>query len=509
MNNKRGGIGILGTKLLEKFREKKKDVPPEESIESVWAKKYESGNNAHGDNRPEGLADNKADSKDESQNQAKKDYRDIVIGFDFGTASTKVVIQDTTLRHALAVPLRRALAVPFSLPARSINEYLLPTKVFRASNGSYTLEPQDKAFHDLKIRFMDNAINGAVGDEYVNAAVPCAAYIALVLQDVKKWFLTSQGDIYRNSEINWWLNVGMPSKSYDETPVKKAFLQIARVGWLLSSHSESVSDALVRQALSRTNAPASGLNEQINVYPEVAAEVTGYARSDARQAGLHLMVDVGAGTLDVSTFILSNDEGEDIYSFLEVDVTRQGTFYLHKFRLEQLFKAISNHFDALDMTKPIPGTCGQMLPPNDDLTAIDDDFMIDCVGTVNGAVVRTKGGRAPDEEQFDRKGPKPLPVFLCGGGSQVGLYQRLISTSHARISRNYNVGEYAVRHLPMPQAFQESGVEAKDFHRLAVAYGLSFTILDLGRVIPPSEIEDIPMRPIATDIPEMVTKDQV
>jgi len=503
MKNKRGGIGILGMKLLEKFREKNETEPPEESIESVWAKKHESGKNVSSDNHSEERTGNKAGSKDEPQNQEKKDHRDIVIGFDFGTATTKVVIQDTTLR--------RALAVPFSLPARSINEYLLPTKVFRASNGTFTLEPQDKAFHDLKITFMDSAVNGAIGDEYVNAAVPCAAYIALVLQYAKKWFLTSQADIYRNSEINWWLNVGMPSKSYDETPVKKAFLQIARVGWLLSSHYVSVSDALVRQALPRTNAPASGrLNEQINVYPEVAAEVTGYARSDARQAGLHLMVDVGAGTLDVSTFILFSDEGEDVYSFLEVDVTRQGTFYLHKFRLEQLFKAMNSKFDALDMTKPIPDACGQMLPPNDDLTAIDDDFMIDCVGTVNGAVVRTKGGRAQNEEQFDRQTPKPLPVFLCGGGSQVGLYQRLISTSHARMKRNgYFVGEYAVRNLPMPEAFQENGVEAKDFHRLAVAYGLSFTILDLGRVIPPSEIKNIPMRPIVSEIPEMVTKDQV
>lgn len=61
----------------------------------------------------------------------------------------------------------------------------------------------------------------------------------------------------------------------------------------------------------------------------------------------------------------------------------------------------------------------------------------------------------------------------------------------------------------MPQAFQENGLAAKDFHRLAVAYGLSFSILDLGRVIPPSEIEDILMSPFVSEIPEMLTKDQV
>lgn len=502
MKNKRGGIGLLGMKLLEKFREKKPTESPEEKIESVWAKKLDTDGKTPGDKHPAERSEN-ISVYENSKTQPKNDRRDIVIGFDFGTSSTKVVVQDASLR--------RALAVPFPSRARSLDQYLLPTKVHRSSNGSFTLDPPGEAIHDLKIRLMESAAKGIGSDEFMNAAVPCAAYVALVLRDVKKWFLTSQREIYRNSDITWWLNLGMPSRSYDETPVKKAFLQIARVGWLLSSQTGPISAALVREALSRMSGPVSGhLNDQINVYPEVAAEVTGYARSDARHPGLHLMVDVGASTLDVSTFILFENEGEDNYSFLEVDVTKQGTFYLHKFRVEELIKAINRQFDALDLTKPIPGTCDQMLPSKNELTNIDDEFTRECMGTINGAVAKTKRGRAQHEEQFDLKNPEPLPVFLCGGGSQVQLYQRLIKAAHARMKPNgYSVGEYSLRHLPMPQAFQESGLEAKDFHRLAVAYGLSFSIVNLGHVIPPSEIENIPFTPVVKEIPEMVTKDLV
>jgi hypothetical protein len=46
------------------------------------------------------------------------------------------------------------------------------------------------------------------------------------------------------------------------------------------------------------------------------------------------------------------------------------------------------------------------------------------------------------------------------------------------------------------------------FRRLAVAYGLSFDRFQMGEIMPPGDISDVP-RPSKKGLPRMVTKDGV
>ena len=52
------------------------------------------------------------------------------------------------------------------------------------------------------------------------------------------------------------------------------------------------------------------------IIPEIAAGAVGYALSDLRREGLHVMVDIGASTVDVCSFLLHEKEGNDRYSLL-------------------------------------------------------------------------------------------------------------------------------------------------------------------------------------------------
>lgn len=74
----------------------------------------------------------------------------------------------------------------------------------------------------------------------------------------------------------------------------------------------------------------------IEVVPEVAAQAVGYARSTLRDPGLHLLVDVGATTLDICGFILHQAEGRDRYELLTTTVERLGALELHRERLGAL-----------------------------------------------------------------------------------------------------------------------------------------------------------------------------
>ncbi len=65
--------------------------------------------------------------------QAKpKEKRDLVIGFDFGTACTKVVIRDPSIRLAHAIPL--------SDEADSLRKYLLPSEIHFSKKEGFTLQ---------------------------------------------------------------------------------------------------------------------------------------------------------------------------------------------------------------------------------------------------------------------------------------------------------------------------------------------------------------------------------
>ncbi len=71
----------------------------------------------------------------------------------------------------------------------------------------------------------------------------------------------------------------------------------------------------------------------INVIPEIVAEVIGYAHSDQRNQGLHLMIDVGAGRIILLSFNLGKNEDGDKYSIFSGDVRLLGAFELYKYRI--------------------------------------------------------------------------------------------------------------------------------------------------------------------------------
>lgn len=199
-----------------------------------------------------------------------------------------------------------------------------------------------------------------------------------------------------------------------------AFRQVALAAWALSVQSGRLSlrDASEADLACRGENFNPGIaQEWIQAYPEIAAEVTGYGRSHARRNGLHLMIDVGAGTLDVSTFLMHADEESDLVSFLCAAVARLGTCSLRDFRAEQLCAAITKRARGADMSLPLEESVDYLLK----LTAkeksdIDNRFGDLCREIWRKLLLATKEERAPRESQFIDM--EELPIFLCGGGSQ-------------------------------------------------------------------------------------------
>jgi hypothetical protein len=77
---------------------------------------------------------------------------------------------------------------------------------------------------------------------------------------------------------------------------------------------------------------------------------------------------------------------------------------------------------------------------------------------------------------------QPLPTFLGGGGAEDPAYQGRLKKVSKDITNKVQKG-LAINKLPMPERLQMPGLSANHFHRLAVAYGLTHDVVNLGDFI--------------------------
>ncbi|MBK7660136.1 MAG: hypothetical protein IPJ28_13780 [Betaproteobacteria bacterium] len=88
-----------------------------------------------------------------------------------------------------------------------------------------------------------------------------------------------------------------------------------------------------------------------------------------------------------------------------------------------------------------------------------------------------------------------LPCFLTGGGAASEIYQRAVSQAN-RASR----GGFQMIDMPLPS--NSSGIDISAFHRMSVAYGLTFDRDSLGTIIPSKDIENF----LASDAYRMIER---
>lgn len=358
--------------------------------------------------------------------------RQLVIGLDFGTAYTKVVIGETT----------KAYAVPFPEYVDKDNPYLLPGVLSLDKRGHAHLgrRPDARTYTDLKMRLLDRDMS----DETI---VLITIFIARVLQEVRIWFLTSHAGAYGGMRLDWCVNVGLPTSQYHDEKLKHFYRDIVKAAWLASVKPEPVTVSLVEDCFA--DSTASLKDEDIGLFPEFVAQVNSYVKSPMRQSDLHLLVDVGAGTVDVAVFVVHENDQGDLFPIFSKSVSKRGVQYLpNEPQGQKIFSELLRRQIKTDI-----------------------DFV--------------RNGKYP--EYWDPARANVLPFFLCGGGAYVDFYEaiadRMVNKSFPCALRKLE--------LPVPQRLVAQEVRAAEYHRLSVAYGLSFDAFDIGQIVPEHEIEEV------------------
>lgn len=460
---------------------------------------------------------------------------DLVIGLDFGTLSTRVIVRSPY------VGAGRAFPVSWPVASDSPPQFL-PVGLCGDPSSKLTLAKdwRNPADRNLKTDLMDHP-------NCRHARARAAAYLGMTLREARGYVLDTQYEAYGQYRLRWAVNVGIPSAGYDDEEVRGAFLCVARAAWSLSRCSQpmtlSAAMAGLQAAENTETIDADPDLAGIEVVPEIAALVAGYARSHHRRQGLHVMMDVGASTIDICGFGLQDSDGDDQYFLHTALVRRLGIHELHRRRMEKI-----------DLSSPQPSLrVPQSLDPFSEVSAagtdyvedledslrneldlIDEGYVEECTGALMSVIRQLRGRRDPNSQTWKTG----LPLFRAGGGGRHWLITLAVGKADDRLSTMRPAKGIRAEPLPTLEALADARSSLRDqsskdgrqekgrdhrgealgradqsssehiAERLGVAFGLSFDSSGIGQITPPSEIEDVPPKSRSKPT-EYVSKDQV
>lgn len=398
-------------------------------------------------------------------------HKQLVIGLDFGTAYTKVVVGEERVRYA----------IPFFSEEGSEPNYLLPSTFWVNDDGSCSLENKTgKQIADLKMRLIK-------GDFSNKAQINICAYLSMVIRHIRAYILTRKQNIYGSNYIDWLINIGLPTDSFHNAKLSETYQKIVRAAWNISTLDKNITLDTVRTALDVNldddfQKGESIHQELITPFPEFVAQITGYVRSPLRQSDMHLFIDVGAGTLDVTIFNVHEDDGEDVYPIFAKAVELLGTRFLVKNRLEQTEIQETGELDSFHNVPNKKRFAELLSIDNKQLFELDRPLRAKVNKVLTDLLTYTKNKRYPNSPKWQ----SGIPLFLCGGGSKCDFYQELLL-------KNNKISNYLIREnkLPKPENLEAPGLDSINYDRLLVAYGLSYDPFDIGEITKENDIKNI------------------
>ena len=443
---------------------------------------------------------------------------ELVIGLDFGTSASKVVIQAPEIQGS------PSYAVNFGEFSHASMPYLLPTTLSVTPSGRCVLGPLDGAslIKDIKVKLfsvgehLNSSRSPAVQEQ--SGETEAVAYLALLLRHARGWFLDEKRDVVGHfRRLRWSVNLGVPSPCIEDNEENQCFQRVGKAAWMLSVlPHEQITLSRANRELKHVEDPEywetdDALECDFDIIPEIAGGAVGYALSEFRRAGLHLMVDVGASTVDVCSFMLHGREGSDRYDLLTADVQRLGTIELHDERIRALklvYERQAEHLrDNHDPLAPIAKDIEPYLVSRNELLSAGDRAEADLKKRFRRMLQRViweaKVRRDPNAPVW-RNGR--LPILLIGGGSKLHLFHSAVEEVGAWL-RSYTGNDGAIiLPVPVPDSLIDKPGE---YHRFAVAWGLSHRAMDIGSITSADDTPDIEPPPPNAWRSKYISKDEV
>ena len=225
----------------------------------------------------------------------------VVVGFDFGTHSTKVVYRERGQadgqigRFDEAADGYPMLTSP-SLVRCTDGRLFFGTEALRASDG--------QLYRSLKVNLLPGYQQNATPyPDGLDSRFLVAAYFAWAFLELRK-------NLSEYAESNVFLNLAAPMSNLENAELKNSYLQIIQTAWKLAlsenpvSICQGITLSRAREVISPLlNQPVLGTeHRRFEVLPETIAPVVSLSLDPWMKPGMYVIVDTGAGTTEISVF---------------------------------------------------------------------------------------------------------------------------------------------------------------------------------------------------------------
>lgn len=391
----------------------------------------------------------------------------LVIGLDFGAAFTKVVIGDNRVRYA----------VPFAAFAHPDNQYLLPSILNVDENNLCSLSSADNAnsvADNLKFPLLENTYS----DDDLSRIT---AYLALVLRASTGWLLDRYQKRYARSELLWSINAGLSPVGGEDNVISSTYQQVLHTAWVISVLPGPITLSRVRQYM---NADENAFDAfpavyrvkiikpaSINIFSGCKAQICGYVHSKNSRDGLHMLIDVGAGTVNIATFMVGDSHASrcELYACVVEPI---GVNYLLKRRYENL----QLPDDEINLFEDIPDAhifSQAHALTEKDIKFADTLYSGDAGRLINKTMGLTKNQYCTDASCWE----SGVPTFTYGGGAHLEIVQNIIHSLENK-SPPHRIRSIT---LSPPDDLMAENLPPDTYDRLSVAYGLSFDADEIAR----------------------------
>lgn len=399
--------------------------------------------------------------------------KNLVIGLDFGAAFTKVVIGDNRVRYA----------VPFGKFAHPDNQYLVPSILNINDNNVCALSAAENASStnaNLKVPLLNNYT--------IEDQLRASAYLSLVLREAQRWLLDRYQDRYCHAKISWSINAGIPADSSNLSKLSALYKKLIHTAWTLSVLPGPITLNRVAQYM---NTGASAFDafpaayrsrlisaEQINTLPACRAQICGYVHSRKCSDDLHLLVDIGAASINIATFNAAphatENSGDYKCALYACAVEPIGVNYLLKRRYENLRLPDRdiNLFTDIPDTHTFSHTYGLS---EKEIMFADTLYSGDAARLINRILKRTKSKYHPNSNRWE----SGVLTLSCGGGVHMEIIQNILHRFENRKPPN----KIERITLSVPDDLITENMQVDSFDRLSVAYGLSFDAAVISKAV--------------------------
>jgi hypothetical protein len=419
----------------------------------------------------------------------------VQVGLDFGTSTTKVMYQQ------LGVPERRIRRFLMHSGQRAYPDFAMPSLAVFDKAGQLHLGDaaarriggaawhsglagfkmlmaglRDERFLDRReyARYQEHVQRATGNEDNCRPDILSAVYLAFVMRKVRLGLAKSLG----TSDVDLSFNVCVPVDQRENNAVMETFGVAVAVAQELDRSADQ--HVTARHWVDRASTLWSDIkyseddpSNRTFVVPESVASTAAYVTSLQRKPGLHALIDIGAGTTEVSIFNLSVPRKRDVISYwYSARSIPRGAGHVERL--------LARHH-SLDPTSP--DSHGELL-----------DYLRGAKGTRDVRVLIEQGligiwepachawseayGHLKKQSAWTRD---TVQVFLAGGGALIPEARKVFAESWMR-----RWGPYPCAVLSEPDGVDRSRLGAP-FARLCVAYGLAIPIPELGRYVLPAD----------------------